>query len=498
MTEPLVLGIDLGTQGVELLCLDGASGTVAAQASRPLDLITGLPQGHSEQHPRDWLAAIEAAAGDLDAGVRARVAAIGVSGQQHGLVPVDADGAVIRPAKLWNDVSAAAECAEVIAEVGGADALFARTGNGLAPGFTGGKLRWLRDHEPANLARIATVLLPHDYVNFWLTGERTCEDGDASGTGYFDVRTREFDLDLLEQIAPGASGFVPRRVRAGDVCGTLRAATATALGLPAGIPVSAGGGDNMMSALGAGAVEAGVVVVSLGTSGTVFAHTDEALCDPRGEIAAFCGSGDHGWLPLGCTMNATVSSETARGMFGMDLPAFEAAIAGATPGSDGLLCLPFFTGERSPNLPDATASVHGLTPSNARAANVTRAAVEGATFALVELLDRMAELGVSVREIRLTGGGSQSPTWRAILAAAAGAPVRTGVHPDAAALGAAVQGLWTLRRTENAAATLAETRSGLGLDADLDTLEPDPAWTAAYAETRARYRALVQRLHGDH
>jgi len=489
------LGFDVGTQSVKALLLDDARGVLDV-AARPLALIAGLPPGHSEQHPGAWIEAMAAAAGDLAACVPeayAAIAAIGVSGQQHGLVALDARGDVIRPAKLWNDVASAPQCAAIEAALGGPQQMLALTGNRLPPGFTAGKIRWLYEHEPESYARLRHVLLPHDYANAWLTGERVCEAGDASGTGLFDVRSRRFVPRVLEATAPGLAAMLPRLLAPGEPAGDLRAEAADRLGLRPGIRVAHGGGDNMMAAIGAGAVEPGIGVLSLGTSGTVFAYADHPVCDPRGEIAAFCDS-TGAWLPLGCTMNATVATELTRSLFERSLPETERDAAAAPAGAGGVLCLPFFTGERTPDLPTATGAFLGITPGNATRANFARAAMEGATFALAALLDRLADLGVELRELRLTGGGSRSELWCRIVAAATGRAVRTGVHPDAAALGAAVHACWTLRRERQPGLTLAALRRELPVTDGDARLEPDSAWRSVYAERRTALAAAIAAL----
>ncbi len=488
------LGLDIGTQGVKVLLLDPERGPLDV-AARPLTTLEGLPQGHSEQHPADWIDAVRGALADLRARAPAdfrRIAAIGVSGQQHGLVALDAGHDVIRPAMLWNDVRCAAECREIVASLGGAAGMFASTGlASLPPGFTAGKLRWLFRHEPASFARLRHVLLPHDYVDLWLTGRLTAEAGDASGTGMLDVRARRYHDAACEAVAPGARGLLAPLCGAGDAIGTLRDELACELDLPHGVLVAAGGGDNMMAAIGAGAVEPGVAAMSLGTSGTIFAFADQPICDSDGEIAPFCDSTGH-WLPLGCTMNATVATEAARALFGRDLGVFETEVARVPVGCDGVACVPFFTGERSPDLPTATASFHGLGPRNTTAAHLERAAMEGATFALARLLDRLRDLGMVTRELRLTGGGSRSATWRRIVAAACDATVRVGIHPDAAALGAAIQAGWTWRRDRGEhALTLAAHRRSLKLDDALGELVPSPDEVEAYCGIRAHWQHVV-------
>lgn len=488
------LGIDVGTQSLKALLFDPERGILGVTGVS-LRCREGLPPGHSEQDPEDWIAALRRAVPEvLDrAGVAAaEVIAMGVSGQQHGLVLLDADGRVVRPAKLWNDVSAAAQCEAVRAELG-AQRLFDRTGNLLPPGFTGGKIRWIHEREPEHWERTRRILLPHDYVNAWLTGHAFCEPADASGTGYFDVRSRRFVPEVMELLAPGIAPRLPKLLEPGEVGGTLREEAAAALGLQPGTLVSTGGGDNMMAAIGAGAVEPGIVVLSLGTSGTVFGVAESPICDPQGEIAAFCDATGH-WLPLGCTMNATVSTELTRQALGLTLQQFEELATATSPGAEGVLCLPFFTGERSPDLPAASGAFLGLRPDNFDAGCLARAAMEGATFALARLLDRLVELGLTVRELRLTGGGSRSPLWRRILASACDQPVSTGVEPEAAALGAAIHALWTHRRTSEPGLSAAACVAELGLHEELETVAPEPEWTATYRARRMVYEQAVAAL----
>lgn len=491
---PAYLGIDLGTQSLKALLLDADRG-ILGSASEPLSLLPNLPTGHSEQDPADWLDALRSAVRkvlaetDTPAGA---ISAIGVSGQQHGFVPLDRDHQVIRPAKLWNDVSSAAQCAALRSEIG-KERLFDLTSNHLPPGFTGGKIRWLREEEPENHQRLALVLLPHDYINLWLTGDPVCEAGDASGTGFFDIASRQFVPEVMETIAPGLAGCMPEILAPGEAAGRLCAHASSELGLAEGTLVSAGSGDNMMAALGSGAVNPGVVVMSIGTSGTVFACADQPVRDPEGEIAAFCDATGH-WLPLGCTMNATVTTELTRSALGISIDELEDLVASAPAGADGALCLPFFTGERSPDLPEGTGAFLGLTPTNFDRAHVARAAMEGATFALARLLDRLIALGLSVEEVRLTGGGSQSPTWRRIIASAIDRPITTGIAADAAALGAAVHACWTHRRSESPDYTAAGCFADLELESGLQQELPDPQWSEIYRQRRRAYENAVRAL----
>ncbi len=435
------LGIDCGTQSTKTIALDGETGAVLAAASAPTGLIEGLPRGHAEQHPADWVAALDRTVAEVAAALGARrreVAGIGVSGQQHGLVVLDREGAVIRPAKLWCDTSTVEECEAFRSAFGGATGLIALAGNDVLPGFTAPKLLWLKRHEPANFARIAHVALPHDYLNRHLTGTLTMEYGDASGTALLDVRRREWCRPLADFIDPRLHEVLPPLGSSLRAAGTLRPELADRWGFGPGVRVAAGGGDNMMGALGTGNVKAGRVTASLGTSGTLYARADAPVIDPTGEIAAFCDSAD-GWLPLLCTMNVTVATEAMRTLFGWDHAALDRAVASAPPGAGGLLFLPYLQGERTPNLPLGTGVLHGMTLGNTTPGHLARAVMEGATLGLAHGLERLRALGIAPTEIRLTGGGSKSAVWRQLCAEVFGVPVVTMENAEGAALGAAIQ-----------------------------------------------------------
>ncbi|MEM1059340.1 MAG: xylulokinase [Verrucomicrobiota bacterium] len=439
----ITLGIDCGTQSTRTLAMDAETGEVLAAASQSYGLIEGLPDGHQEQHPRTWTDAAERTLTQVlgELGDRkGAVAAIGVSGQQHGFVALDADGAVIRPAKLWCDTSTAPQCDQMRAHFGGRDALVALAGNDLSPGFTAPKILWLKQEEPENYARLAHVLLPHDYLNYWLTGAMTMEYGDASGTALMDIRQREWCEPLCRFIDPGLLEKLPALQSSQEKAGNLKPELAGKWGLGEHVVVSAGGGDNMMGAIGTGNTEPGRVTASLGTSGTIFAYAADPVTDPYGEIAGFCDSTD-AWLPLLCTMNVTVATEALRHAFGLSLEAFNEQVAAVPPGADGLLLLPYLTGERVPNLPGATGVLHGMTPRNLTPGHLCRAAMEGVTLGMAYGLRRLERLGVETGEIRLIGGGSKSAVWRQLCADVFGCPVVPLASSEGAALGAAIQAL---------------------------------------------------------
>ncbi len=488
MSAGLFLGLDVGTQGTKALALDLEHRAVAARATRSYGLIEHLPPGTAEQHPETWWGAVRECVRELGRRIDlGAIRALGVSGQQHGFVALDAEERVIRPAKLWCDTSTAAEARE----------LSALLGRSVPAGFTAPKILWLKRHEPAHFARLAHVLLPHDYVNLRLTGERCMEAGDASGTGLFDVRERRFDERSCGTIDAGLLEKLPPLLSPDRPAGHVTPAAARELGLRAGIPVAPGGGDNMCAAIGSGATRPGVFVLSLGTSATVFTYSDRPVIDPAGLIAPFCDS-TGGWLPLLCVMNATgvlLDVQSAFRDAGMDLEALTRAAERVPPGSDGLLFLPYLQGERVPDLPEATGVLLGLRPGLLEPARLFRSALEGTSLNLGWGVERMRALGLAIDGVRLVGGGARNRLWAAILADVLGVPVQMLAESESAALGAALQAAWV-------------ERLGAGEDVTLDALardlvafegqpvEPDPARTSFYREELARFRERVEALFG--
>ena len=439
----ITLGIDCGTQSTKTIALDTDTGRIIATAAQAYDVLPGLPPGHLEQNPSTWTEAVDATIRQVVEKLgtrRGEVRGIGVSGQQHGFVALDKESQVIRAAKLWCDTSTAGECDLIRNHFGGSKAMIEKVGMDMLPGFTAPKILWLKRNEPENFAQLTSVLLPHDYVNYYLTGELRMEYGDASGTALMDVRTRTWARDVLDFIDPALIDKMPPLGSSTQPAGTLLPKYAKHWNLPAGIVVSAGGGDNMMGAIGTGNVAPGRVTASLGTSGTIYAYSDKPVLDDCGDIAGFCDSTD-AWLPLICTMNVTVATEAARHLFGWSHEQLEAAIRTVPPGAEGLLFLPYLQGERTPNLPRGTGVFHGLTTRTMTPAHMARATMEGVTLGLAYGLHRMRTLGISPTEIRLTGGGSKSAIWRQICADVFGCRVVTLAESEGAALGAAIQAL---------------------------------------------------------
>ena len=438
----IAAGIDLGTQSLKVVLYDYEEKRIAAQASCPLELIS-KEDGTREQKTEWYDAALKNAFEKLPAELRSRIEAVGVSGQQHGFVPLDKDGKSLYNVKLWNDTSTAEECRTLTEQVGGDAEVIKEAGNLMLPGFTAPKILWLKNHFPEAWKKLRYILLPHDYVNYVLTGNYVMEAGDASGTALFNPAKRTWSQKLCSLIDEHLYDLLAPLIASDEKAGVVSQKAARLLGIPEGIPVSSGGGDNMMGAIGTGTVSDGFLTMSMGTSGTLYGYSDKLIADPEHGLSGFCSS-TGGWLPLLCTMNCTVATEQIRSLFGLSVAGFDRLAAAAEPGAQGVRVLPFFNGERTPNLPKGRASITGLTMTNSSRQNICRAAMESAVFALKGGLDAFKKLGFEPKEIRLIGGGAKSPLWRQIAADIMNVPVSVPVSEEAAALGAAVQALWCL------------------------------------------------------
>ena len=437
----LVAGVDSSTQSCKVVIRDAATGEVVRTGRSP------HPEG-TEVAPDAWWIALLAAVSD--AGCLNDVAAISIGGQQHGMVVLDAEGRVIRDALLWNDTRSAAAAAQLTEEFGAAE-LASRTGLVPVASFTITKLRWLRDAEPENAARVAAVALPHDWLTWRLRGygpagesrlgpvldELTTDRSDVSGTGYWSPASGEYDRELLIA-ALGHDAVLPRVLAAHDSPGV----SAEHVGIPVGIMVGAGAGDNAAAALGLDA-RSGDVVVSIGTSGTVFAVTDTPTVDPSGSVAGFADAGG-AFLPLVATLNAARILDAIARLLAVDHDELGRLALAAAPGADGLVLQPYFEGERTPNLPDATATLFGMTLASTTRENLARAAVEGMLCALADGLDAVERLGVTATRLLIVGGAAQNPAVAAIAAQVFPVPVEVPQPGEYVALGAAVQAAWAL------------------------------------------------------
>lgn len=493
----MYLGIDCGTQGTKALVLDAESGQVLGAGSAGHSLQSGA-NGRREQQPQQWLEAFEQATQQALAAANIsgeQILGIGVSGQQHGLVLLDEQGAVLRPAKLWCDTESTPENQRLLDHLGGEAGSLQRLGVAIAPGYTVSKLLWTKEQHPDVFARIAHILLPHDYLNHWLTGRACSEYGDASGTGYFDVRTRSWDTELLNFIEPSGRlhRALPELIESDQPVGRIRPQIARRLGLNPDAVVASGGGDNMMGAIGTGNIRPGAITMSLGTSGTLYAYSDQPTVSPHAQVAAFCSSSG-GWLPLICTMNLTNATGLIQQLLELDLHSFGELVEQSPIGAEGLLLLPFFNGERVPALPNARASLLGMDSDNLTRTNLCRAVLEGTAFGLRYGLDLLRASGLQSETIRLVGGAAKSPVWRQVIADIMGAPLVCPQHTEAAALGAAIQAAWCLTSAADRQAQLAELcERCVQLDASTQT-QPDPARTAQYEMVYQRYREQVGRL----
>ncbi len=427
----LVAGVDSSTQSCKVVIVDAATGAVLREGR------AAHPNG-TEVDPEAWWTALTTAI--AEAGGIADVAAVSVGGQQHGMVVLDTRGRVIRPALLWNDTRSAQAALDLAAEV---PDIAERTGSVPVASFTSTKLRWLRDAEPDNAALVAAVALPHDWLTWRLRGfgpdnprldELTTDRSDASGTGYFDPVTSEYDRDIFER-ALGHDVIVPRIAGPAESVGFLAAGFGTAL-------VGPGAGDNAGAALGLGAV-AGDVVVSIGTSGTVFAVTETPSRDASGTVAGFADASGL-YLPLVATLNAARVLDSIAGLLGVDHGTLGELALEAKSGSGGLVLIPYFDGERTPNLPDATASLLGMTLASTTRPNLARAAIEGLLCGLADGLDALRGCGVVAERILLIGGAAQSPAVAAIAAQIFDVPVVVPRPGEYVALGAAAQAAWCL------------------------------------------------------
>jgi xylulokinase len=440
----LVAGIDSSTQSCKVVIRDLASGEIVrtGRASHPAG---------TEVDPNAWWDALLAAIDD--AGGFKGVSAFSVAAQQHGMVVLDADGRVIRPALLWNDTRSARAATDLIAEVGAED--YARR-TGLVPvaSFTATKVRWLRDNEPENAARVEAVALPHDWLTWRLRGfgpegespsgprleELVTDRSDASGTGYWSPTTGRYDRELFE-LALGHPAMLPRVMKPGAWGG--ESAKFPEQSIQTARVIGVGAGDNAAAALGLGAGP-GDVVVSIGTSGTVFAVTDTPTADATGTVAGFADA-TGAFLPLVATMNAARVLDSVAGLLGVDHTELGRLALEAEPGAGGLVLQPYFEGERTPNLPDATASLFGMTLASTSRQNLARAAIEGMLCGLADGLDAIRAQGVDARRILLIGGAAQNEAVATIAGQVFDIPVEVPSPAEYVALGATVQAAWALK-----------------------------------------------------
>jgi xylulokinase len=461
VSEKLVVGIDVGTSGLKAIALS-KSGAVVARAERSYPLSTPQP-GWSEQDPDHWVSAARDVLAELPDPV-----GLGFSGQMHGLVSLDANDNVIRPAILWNDGRTTAECREIEATIG-LDRLIELTGNRALEGYTAPKLLWLRRHEPESYARIESILLPKDYVRLKLLGERAIDVADASGTLLLDVANRRWSDEVTDALEI-PTGWLPPVHESPDI---------------------AGAGDQAAAAVGVGVIEVGPLSVVLGTSGVVFSTLPAYAADPGARTHTFCHALPGVWHAMGVMLSAAGSLSWLQGIVGGSFDHLVAEAERWEPGVEGLTFLPYLVGERTPHAnPDARAAFAGLSVRHDRGALV-RAVLEGVAYGLRDILELLRDLGVEPTVGRVSGGGSRSDLWLNIVASVLGVPLERMENEDGSAFGAALlAGVRTglFGSVEEAVATCVRAR---------ETIEPNPEWSSVYDSGYDHFRTLYPALHSN-
>lgn len=487
-----VAGIDMGTQSMKVILYNWETKEIVAKTQEPVDLIA-KNDGTREQKAEWYDEALTKCFAGFTEEQRKSIQAVGVSGHQHGFVPLDKDGKALYNVKLWNDTSTVEECTILTEAAGGNDAVISEVCNLMLPGFTAPKILWLKRHKPEAFAQLRYIMLPHDYLNFLLTGNYVAECGDASGTALFNGIRRQWSEKICNLVDPGLIKLLPDLIESEKPAGKISREAAARFGLPGDIPVSSGGGDNMMGAIGTGTVRDGFLTMSLGTSGTLYGYSDSPVSDPEKGLSGFSSS-TGGYLPLLCTMNCTVATEETRKLFGLGVKEFDECASKAPIGSEGVVFLPFFNGERTPNLPNGRASINGLDAANSSRENIARAAMESAIFGMRIGLEAFQALGFRAKEIRLIGGGAKSKIWRSIAANVMDLPVKLPASDEAAAMGGAVQALWCLMNLEGKKISIGElTDEHITINED-QCINPDPASVAAYNKAYAEYNRYLGAL----
>jgi xylulokinase len=476
----VLIGLDVGTGGARAVAVD-EPGEVVAEASSEYPLHSPHP-GWTEQDPADWWDGAREVLEEVATETGEHIAGIGLTGQMHGSVFLDSSDEVIRPALLWNDQRTHRQCEQITSAVG-EERLISISGNPALTGFQAPKIVWLREEESDNFGRISRVLLPKDYVRLQLTGEYATDASDAAGTLLLDMQARDWSGEILDALEIPQE-WMPEVYEGPGSTGVLRESVAEELGLPRGIPVAAGGGDNAAAAVGTGIVGPGLVNSSVGTSGVLFAHASEFNPDPSGRLHAFCHAVPGAYHLMGVTLSAGGSLSWWRETLGGDYDELVEGASGVQPGSEGIVFLPYLSGERAPHLyPKARGAFFGLTARHG-VEHMTRAVMEGVIFSLRDSLEIMRGLDVSVEDVRATGGGARSGLWRQLQADIYGIPIRRTVADEGPAFGAAL----LAGVASGTYASVDEATSIVRLREEIT--EPDEERSKLYEEHYEVYRSL--------
>jgi xylulokinase len=491
------LGIEIGHAGTRAVALDLESAGIRAEAWVNHDWIEGLPAGYHEQNPAQWIDAVDRAVRQCLATLdsqKDRVAAIGIAGPQRGLVLLDEGNRIIRPARLAGSDPVKRQAEEIARAFGGAPGLIELSGHAPGVESAAAELLWIKQHEPYHFQRAASILSAQDFIAYWMTGERATEPGSASASGLLDIRTRRWSEDLLDYIEPGIGSRLPPVMASDQSRGLLRPALAREWGLSEQVQVGAGSAAPMLSALAAGCVMNGTVAVELGATGVIAGVGSTPVIDYRGELTALCNASGS-WLGLGTVTNTALAPEIIRRHYGWSAAQFEAMVCGVAPGSDGLLLLPYFTGESIPRLPEGCGVLHGIKAENFTPAHMARAAMEGVALGLGYAMSRLRDLGFDPAEVRLLGPGIASPTMRQMLADVFGAPVTPVSSRQGAAVGAAMQAAVGFFHQCGESLGFGEIASYMVTGDPGSRCEPDPVRSDLYQEMMSRQQYLVDTLH---
>ena len=492
------LGIEIGHSGTRTVALDLESAVIRAEAFVPHTWIEGLPDGYREQNPAQWIEAVDRSVrqclASLESAHRARVAAIGVAGPQRGMVLLDADNRIIRPVKLAGDISVKRQAEEIARAFGGMPGLIELAGHAPGVDSAAAECLWLKQHEPYHFQRIASLLTPQDFITYWLTGERATEPGSASATGLCDIRTRSWCSGLIDFVDSSLAAMLPPIGSSEQPRGQLRAPLAREWGISEMVQVGPGSAAPLLAALAAGCVANGTVAVDLGSTGLILGAGDEPVIDYRGEIQPLC-SATGNWLGLAATTNPAVAPGVIRRHYGWSPEQFEMMVSSVSPGADGLMMLPYFTGETIPRLPEGSGVLHGMTPANFTPAHLARAAAEGVALGLGYGMSRLRDLGFEPLEIRLLGQGAASQTARQLLADVFGAPVVPVSSHQGAAVGAAMQAAVAFFHQSGESLGFPEIASYLVAGDQDSRCEPDAQNHEIYQELMSRQQYLVDTLH---